>query len=74
MFTHRGIAVDSFARIGSGCPITCEVVGNEVQFEFGDPAHCLNLVITDEALERFAAMVTEALTQRDGVAPDAFSA
>ncbi|MGQ0839144.1 hypothetical protein [Actinokineospora sp.] len=63
MFTHRGIGIDSFAKIESDCPMTCEVVGNEAQFEFGHATHCLNLVITEQALHHLAAVVADALAK-----------
>jgi hypothetical protein len=63
MFTHRGIAVDSFARIESDCSMTCTVVGDEAQFEFGDTTHCLNLIVSDEALEQLSTMIADAMAQ-----------
>lgn len=63
MFSSRGIAVDSWARIEGDCPITCTVVGSEAEFEFGDFTHALHLVIEDEALRKLSDVIAEAVSQ-----------
>jgi hypothetical protein len=50
MFTHQGIAIDAWAKIEGECPISYEVVGDEVQFELGGSASALNLVATENGL------------------------
>ncbi|WP_158880965.1 hypothetical protein [Amycolatopsis anabasis] len=61
MFTYNGIAVDAWARIEGRCPISCEVIGNEAQFEIGTNVASLNLVITEDGLEKLLAAAAKAL-------------
>ncbi|MFD9896271.1 hypothetical protein ACFWY9_43565 [Amycolatopsis sp. NPDC059027] len=61
MFTHRGIAVDTWARIEDNCSIRYEVVGDEAQFEFGSNATSLNIVATAGGLASLAEASQAAL-------------
>jgi len=62
MFTHQGIAIDAWARIEGECPISYEVVGDEVQFELGGSAAALNLVATEKGLTTFVSASLQALS------------
>lgn len=67
MFTHQGIAVDSWARVEDGCRVRCEVVGDEAQFEFGERIASLSVVFSERGLEKMIAAGTRALdTLREG--------
>jgi hypothetical protein len=61
MFTHQGIAVDSWARVEDGCRLRCEVVGDEAQFEFGERVASLSLIFSERGLEKMIGAATQAL-------------
>lgn len=60
MFANQGIMVDAWARIESNCRMEHEVVGGEMQIEFGTRTGVLNLVMTDEVVEQLAARFADA--------------
>jgi hypothetical protein len=62
MFTHQGIAIDAWAKIEGECPISYEVVGDEVQFELGGSAASLNLVATEKGLTTLVSASLRALS------------
>jgi hypothetical protein len=69
MFTYQGIAIDAWAKIEGECPISYEVVGEEVQFEIGSSAASLNLVATEKGLATFVSASLQALsTLRENIA------
>jgi hypothetical protein len=60
----QGICADSWVRVEGPCAITCEVVGTEAQFRFGDSRSSgLDLIITEDALENVIAACMDALRQ-----------
>jgi hypothetical protein len=72
MFTHQGIAIDAWAKIEGECPISYEVVGDEVQFELGGSSASLNLVASEKGLTTLVSASLEALStlrQNNAVLP-----
>ena len=62
MFTTSGISVDSCARVEADCDVTCDVVGEEVQFRFGSQRSTgLTVVFTQRSLEQVVTKSTDAL-------------
>lgn len=60
----NSIKVDSWVVIDGDCPIGFEVEGREIQFRLGDiHGGGLDLVLSEEGLEKLAVKVTEALEQ-----------
>ena len=56
MFTSRGIGMDSLVTVDGDCPVSHEVVGDEVQFRFGAGRSTgLTLVCTAGVVERLMA-------------------
>lgn len=43
VFTSQGIATDSWVLISGDCELSCEVVGDQAQFEFGHGTSSLHL-------------------------------
>lgn len=60
MFIEHGISVAGWARIEASCPAQYEIVGDEMHLDFGRNHTSLNLVITDEAVDKLAALFAEA--------------
>jgi len=63
MFTHQGIALDSWAKIEGECVIKYEVVGDEAQFRLGPTQSVLNLVFSERGLENLMAKASRALAE-----------
>jgi hypothetical protein len=61
MFTSQGIGVDAWVTLDGTCSFSCDVVGEQAQFEFGSSAGSLNLLASECALEQLARVATEAL-------------
>jgi hypothetical protein len=60
MFTHEGIAVNTWVSLDSSCSVEPEVAGDELQVEFGTGSGSLRLVITEEMVDRLAIVFTDA--------------
>lgn len=57
-----GIHVDSWVRIEGQCDITCEIIGDEAQFQFGGTfSSGLNMIVTEEALRKLVHASRDAL-------------
>lgn len=63
MYTQHGIAVDSWVKIGAGCPIKRDTDGFEAQFEIGNCPASLILVCTEDGLEHLISEATGALRE-----------
>ncbi|HEV2779238.1 MAG TPA: hypothetical protein VGX25_07535 [Actinophytocola sp.] len=57
-----GIIVDSFVKMEAGCPVTVDIVGEQVQFRFGgERSSGLTLVFSEPGLAQLAAVCAGAL-------------
>lgn len=63
MNTFMGIGLDTWATVDGDCPIECEVVSSEAQFELGHRTGSLHLVMTEDSLRRLAAVANHALAE-----------
>jgi hypothetical protein len=61
MFTHRGIAVDSWVMMEDECAVSCDMIGDQAQFTFGHGSGSLHVVATEEALAKLVRVATESL-------------
>lgn len=61
VFLNQGIAINSWIAIDGTCPVSCDVVGDEAQFELGTGEGWLNIHANEAALERLAQVFAEAL-------------
>lgn len=61
MFTNQGIALDTYVQIDGSCTLSCEVIGDEAQFEFGHRTGALSLITNEDSLTKLANVATEAL-------------
>jgi hypothetical protein len=72
MYVKGGIAVDSWVKLDHGCDISYDVVGDELQITFGSSSGpSLDLIITDEIIDRIAEILTEARTKFQDPVPEA---
>ncbi|HEX3783200.1 MAG TPA: hypothetical protein VHX38_26330 [Pseudonocardiaceae bacterium] len=69
MYTHQAIVLDSWVRVEEDCPLTCEVIGSDANFEFGTMSGGLHLTVTEDALVTLVAVATEALTRLQAIPP-----
>jgi hypothetical protein len=66
IITNTWVAVE----VDDTCSLSCEVVGDQAQFQFGQGRDgSLNLVINESSLERLARLVNDAL-ERWGEIPE----
>ena len=63
MFTSQGIATDSWVLINGDCALSCEVIGDQAQFEFGHGTSSLHLNASEEGLVKLVQVATEALNR-----------
>ena len=64
MFTTRGIAVDAFVSVDSGCPVTWEMADGHIQCQLGGQLDTgLTLVLTLESLENLLSTGAEILRE-----------
>lgn len=61
VFTSQGIATDSWVLINGDCVLSCEVIGDQAQFEFGHGTSALHLNTSEEGLVKLVQVATEAL-------------
>lgn len=62
MFTVGGICVDSWVKVEGRCNITCDVVDDEAQFQFGGVRSTgLHMIFTEAGLEKLVHTATDAL-------------
>jgi hypothetical protein len=71
MFTARDIAVDAFVKVDTGCSITWEMSGDEIECQFGGRyATGMTLLLSKASLEKLIATGTDALrAAQSGVVP-----
>lgn len=69
MYMHEAIVLDSWVRVEEDCPLSCEVLGNDANFEFGTKTSSLHLTASEPALIKLVAVATEALTRLQAI-PD----
>ncbi|HWC80765.1 MAG TPA: hypothetical protein VG756_12480 [Pseudonocardiaceae bacterium] len=62
MFTHRGIGLATWASVDEDCSLSCEVIGDQAQFDVGHATGMLHLVVDQGALARLAEITAEALS------------
>ena len=53
MKPSRGIAADSCVTVDGNCPISCEVVDDQIEFRFGDDESGLHLFFEGSGFVRF---------------------
>lgn len=61
MIASRGIEVSAWATVDGTCALSCDVVGEQAQFELGSGSGSLNLIVSECGLERLAQVASEAL-------------
>jgi hypothetical protein len=69
VFTNQGIAVDSWVSVDGQCWLSCDVIGDQAQFDFGHSTGSLHLNVSEAALARLVQVATEALTRFQAI-PD----
>ncbi|OZM71455.1 hypothetical protein CFN78_20115 [Amycolatopsis antarctica] len=57
--------MDAWARIEGDCPVRCQVVGGEAEFEIGDRAASLSIVATRSGLAALASASQRALDEME---------
>jgi hypothetical protein len=67
MHTHDAIVLDSWVRVEGDCPLRCEVIGNDANFEFGTKISALHLTASEPALIKLVAVATEALNRLQAI-------
>jgi hypothetical protein len=67
LYVHQPIILDSWVRVEGDCPLSCEVIGNDANFEFGTKASALHLTASEPALIKLVAVATEALTRLQAI-------
>jgi hypothetical protein len=60
MNTFLGIALETWVNIDEDCPMECETSRSEAQIALGHGTGSLHLVLTEQALRKLAAVLTEA--------------
>jgi hypothetical protein len=60
---EKRISVNSWVTIGGDCPVVCDMVGDQAQFEFGTMTGSLNLVTDESGLVLLHRIADEALTR-----------
>jgi hypothetical protein len=61
VFTSQGIAMDSWVLMSGDCALSCEVIGDQAQFEFDHGTSSLHLNASEEGLAKLVQVATEAL-------------
>lgn len=59
MSASRGVTVDAWAKIEPDCHLEHYITGDDMQIEFGIEVGVLHLVITDEMVDRLAAIFAD---------------
>ncbi|HWE88819.1 MAG TPA: hypothetical protein VG317_05080 [Pseudonocardiaceae bacterium] len=61
MFTSDGIAVNAWVTLDDSCSLSCALVGEQAQFEFGNSTGSLNLITSEIFLVRLAQIASKAV-------------
>ena len=69
MFTNQGIAVNAWVTVDGDCSLSCDVIGDQAQFEFGTSTGSLNLIASETGLARLATVANDALTRLRDMPP-----
>lgn len=63
MSTMQGIAVGASVAVEGHCRVSCDVIGDQVQFEFGHLGGALHLTITEQDLVTLVEVATATLAR-----------
>jgi hypothetical protein len=61
MSTCNGVSVDAWVTINGHYPITCEIVSDEAHSEIGTRTASVNLIVSEEGLDKLVDTALEAL-------------
>jgi hypothetical protein len=57
---RQGIAVSASVLMDGDCALSCDVIGDQAQFEFGTGTGSLSLIASEDGLERLAKVASDA--------------